>query len=208
LWHDARFELRLTDGPEDCSEILLLDLRLFRRGSHDERMFIGNVAKLAQRFATADTWSGFTQSELSRAIAWSTGKHEEIDDTTLVTLLPRVLAQTDFSLPIILFSSTGRRDIVAELDESTNILTHFSKPFLLRQSSPDIAERAEDSFAAAIECARRLVLARSLCQRIVHAAKKNQPVERRAGASLRHFEIYIDESGSSAMSKDPDAAVI
>ncbi len=202
---DARLELRLTDSSDDSNEILLLDLRLFPSGSLDDRTFIGDLAEVANQIATRKV-PPFSEVELSDVKAWALGNKSGADVPTVLTLFPRVLAQTDFSLPIVLFSSTGRRDVAARLNDYPNIFTHFSKPLLLREPRPDIAERAEQELTVAIESAFRLASARQLCRQIVLAAKRDVPVNRRA-SGFRHFELYLDESGKGTLSADPDAKI-
>ena len=196
---DARFKLRLTDDGGTCPEILLLDLRLFTPLSPDERLFTQDVANLARRFVdTAREGPYFDGSELD-----SVG-HDVAGRATMLTLLPRVLAQTDFSLPIILFSSTSRREIVVKFHGYNNIFTDFSKPRPFGEASLDVAERAEKTFAAALRQALQLAAARQLCGNIIIAADNCNAVDRRAPSDISHFELYLDESGGSAISADPD----
>jgi len=113
---DARLGLRLTDGGGECGEILLLDLRLFPSGSHVDKTFASEIAQLARRFTADGPLPPFTDAELNGVEVWSSSNENDPKERgTLLTLLPRLLAHTDLSLPIVLFSSTGRRDIVGKL---------------------------------------------------------------------------------------------
>lgn len=200
---DARFALRLTDGDGEFAEILLLDLRLFPPGGN-EAPFARRAAELARRFLARGAWPCFDEDELNGIRNGSRSTGDGFDHAAILTLLPRLLAHTDLSLPIVLFSSTRRRDIVESLRGYGSIFTQFSKPLLFGELGPEIAERAEEALQAALRCAQHFAKARKLCQRILHAAKQHKPINRHAPTQFHHIEIYLDESGSSALGTDPN----
>lgn len=204
---DARFELRLTDGDGKSGEILLLDLRLLPPEGSDEKNFVREVASLTRRFTASSALPPLAETELRGIEKWSSTDDGKDTDRTasVLTLLPRFLAHVDLSLPIVLFSSTGRRDIVDKLRGYGSILTQFSKPLFFGRSSLDVAEQAEETLEAALSAAHRLAVARKLCQRIARAATKQDPVTRRASKDITHFELYLDESGSGAVATDQNA---
>ena len=200
---DARFKLRLTDDSE-APEILLLDLRLFPAArDEDGKNFAKKVAEAAQPFVGAGAWAE-SLDHIELAAVKEEKKGHEIDAASL-TLLPRFLSQTDFTLPIVLFSSTGRRDIMGKLRGYGNIFPQFAKPRLLGEAGQDIRERSEDTLDDAINAALHWAAARKLCMNIMGAASAYRPAARTANAKFQHFELYIDESGKG--SKKGDAGV-
>src|SRR5207302_1252264 len=105
---DARFDLCLTEEGGMRHEILLLDLRLFRPGDSAEQVFLRELAKHARRFVD-DQSAGITEAELKDVVDWADGRASQPEaqekiTSDRVTLLPRFLAEVDFSLPIVLFS--------------------------------------------------------------------------------------------------------
>ena len=122
---DNRFEFSLDDSVA-CPEILFLDLRLYSGGNFkDEVAFFSELIKIAKKFEERQnknlSWPGFSggeKGEIKRIENWinkNNKKQEDPEYVEALTLLPRILALTDLSLPIILFSSTGRRDITEKL---------------------------------------------------------------------------------------------
>lgn len=204
---DARFGLSLTGGDSDCSEILLFDLRLMPLGSDEEVSFTKKVAEVAQRFTEIGAWPPISKLELDYLKARQPRTQGRDDDEAKVlTLLPRLIAQADLSLPIVLFSSTGRRDIVKKLEDYGSIIRSFEKPRFLGYRSEDVLQDTQAGWKTAIGKAAQLLAGASLCRRILSAAAQSEVVSRRAPPALRHFELYLDESGKSTMPSDSNVA--
>ncbi len=164
-------------------DVLLLDLRLFQgQDLLTECRFFRQLVDWAKRFCDDDTecdedlpWKGFTSSELDALERWldrveqkdPTASRKDIEYLDGLVLLPRLIAILDFSLPIILFSSTERRQIIDALKPYRNIITHFAKPPLQLGQDTRTAEELADKFRVALLEALDMTMARRLCNRIV-----------------------------------------
>ncbi len=178
---DARFRLDLSPPMKssgDYLDILLLDLRLFSGDLQGEEEFYGKLEHLCARFS----------GQLGANKAGSASR---------LTLLANLTALTDFSLPIVLFSSTTSRETISQLAHHRNVLTSFTKPpFLsatIAQSIPALHERFARTFFEAIRwCDLRLK-----CQELlalnegdVSESTSKQPSRR----TRLHIELFIDET--------------
>lgn len=210
---DARFRLELPDLEGASHPILLLDLRLFSGNEKAEREFLKNkLLPLVDHFTDKSNlvWPGFSSESLKfkRARAavvagnLSTDTHEHHE---VITWLPRVVALADMSLPIILFSSTGRRDLVEPFKTYGNIITSFEKPRL-----NDLAALGKDDAITNIRASTALALRESVDRaskwlkfrdagRTALEAHTTNPLKAPEinREVMKHFEIYFDESGST-----------
>jgi hypothetical protein len=217
---DARFGLRL--GTQGCAhEVLLLDLRLFEGlPLQKEAAFLARVAALARtRFRRRErlAYPGFGDRELDATDAWlaraeaSAGAESdsrlraEADYLHALAMLPRVIALTDLSLPVIIFSSTGQREVTELLKDYGSIITTFEKPRLFGYRQDDIEVYTRASFRSAVERARHLLDASALCMNLLRVAEGAAPAPRRSWEAATHLELYIDESGSSVRPGDAEA---
>jgi hypothetical protein len=215
---DARFCLPLP-GLQDASHpVLLLDLRLFSGNAEAEREFLKTkLLPLVNHFTDKPdlAWPGFCSKDpaslFSRAKDAVEGKNGKklIADTQehheVLTWLPRVVALADMSLPIILFSSTGRRDLVEPFKPYGNIITSFEKPRLhdLAVTSKghtitDIHGATRATLYDAVACAYNWLRFRKAGRTALNACEAtllNAPIIN--DKEIKHFEIYFDESGSS-----------
>jgi len=212
---DRRFRFSLIDGGEGGEEegrrpeeILFLDLRLFSgRGVGAEAGYIGRLLTIAVRMTKERKlpWPGFVVGELEEIGEWTKNAAQDRDRKDprylkALTLLPRVLAQVDLSLPIVLFSSTGRRDIVKALDGYGTVITSFEKPRLDGATDQDTAARARDGFAAAFTRALEIAEGRRLCGTAAESRQGDGP-EPLARPDGNHggkpwiVELYLDETG-------------
>ena len=209
---DKRFKLRL-DGEDDYQEIICLDLRLFSgKDTQQEADFFKKLIKIAEgKNKTADDtnklpWPEITQDELVRVTAWVGDKEnrtrEDANYITALSLFPRILALTDLSIPIVVFSSTGRRDILEILKPYGNIITIFDKPRLSADIPDDIALLTKEKFIEAMEAAFKILIGRTACKvaNMVREQAMLAPKFSRVGYTKsppQHIEIYIDETGTS-----------
>lgn len=200
---DQRFHFSIG-GNKDVSEVLFLDLRLFSgKDEKSEAAFFERLIPLAGRFieGSVDTlpWKGFTSREIEKVQNWIKPENRKREDDNYVialTLLPRILALTDMSLPIIIFSSTGRRDIAEKLKPYGNIITAFDKPKFTVDIPVDIAEQTKAKFEAAIEDAFQILAARRKCKLIMERGSdvSNAISSAKKQASNIYVELFIDES--------------
>ena len=214
---DCRFRLSLPGLPAESTPILLLDLMLFSGNSRKELGFYRDTLLpfIREHFLDrADlAWPSFCSSHEAfrnavRAIddgsllAESKGKeHREV-----LSWLPRALALVDMSLPILLFSSTGRREVISLFAEYGNIITSFVKPRFAELcdgvASEPLARRYVADLYAALNVARLHVAPRSFESDIVGSALQGRTVtvggvsEAPAPASDWSVTVHIDESGT------------
>jgi hypothetical protein len=195
---DLRFTLRLPGFAVEDSPVLLLDLRLFS-GNPDLELAFYNTAllPLVERFTDQPclSWPGFS-TENARFVAArkvvASGRLQQgsAEHHELLTWFARSLALADMSLPIVLFSSTGQRDIVRRFADYGNIITRFAKPRFV--GATDDSQAITDSLRDAIQKARRLLKARHHARESTFCTTKFGNGRRRDHCS--HFEIYIDET--------------
>jgi len=195
---DQRFQFSLG-GKKDIPEVLFLDLRLFSgKDEKEEAAFFERLISLAEKFIEDGTnnlpWKGFTTAEIEKVKNWIKPENQKREDdnyATALTLLPRILALTDMSLPIIIFSSTGRRDIAEKFKGYDNIITDFDKPKFTVDMPEDIAEQTKRKFEEAFEKAVLLLQGREKCRKIIQNAACPKPLETEKKG--KHVELYIDE---------------
>lgn len=209
---DARFRLELPGFAAATHPVLLLDLRLFSGKEEAEREFLKTkLLPLVNHFTDKPdlAWPGFsTHAHLFQRAkdAVENGKLKPDTDEhhEVLTWLPRVVALADMSLPIILFSSTGRRDLVEPFKPYGNIVTTFEKPRLndLRASG-DSGNNARSVCVASLRDAtgraRRWLKGRQAIKRIQNTTLDPLNEARTAFNGKTHFEIYHDETGQAEM---------
>jgi len=175
---------RNDEDADSSADVLLLDLRLHQGKSLAvEAGFFQQLLHKAEKFCIDDPhrepvdflpWPGFTRAELDLMIAWvrealegkPTARREDPRYHRALTLLPRLISLIDCSLPIVLFSSTGRREILEFLKPYENIITAFEKPRLAAIPDLAITGHTADKFQIAILAALHLVAARRMCGRL------------------------------------------
>lgn len=213
LRQDCRFELTLQDSPPVGGEILLLDFRLFAGHPTAERAFIKELIPLCAKYADAkEPWKGFsTKDELGPVTAWCNREvpPNATDPELWIgrTFLARLIALADFTLPIVLFSSTSQADVLKAFSGYENIITSFSKPRTFGAVGGGDPQAFERSLLTALESANQIVRARvfvrSLRKRAKEAAKKARRFLNSCSidpkpefSHWRYAELYIDESGT------------
>lgn len=176
------------------NEVLFLDLRLFAgrgrdKGKEDEREFFRALVKIAEGY-------GLFASDLGAVKAYIDGKagDEEEEYHIALTLLPRLLAHADLKLPIVLFSTTGRKKILNRLMDpnSPNIIIDFDKPHFLGDSAETVVTETKRRFSNAMEKARSVFQGRRSCMQ--WAGRMALPTR----AQGRVVEIFTDESGEGS----------
>jgi hypothetical protein len=167
-------------------EIVLLDLRLFaQNGPEAEARFIKSLLA-----------SGRLPEELREAVSECAGflatpQFETDAHRAALTFLPRLLAVADHSLPIILFSTTGRNDILKRLSGYPNLITReFEKPQFFAATSDQVLSETEAKLTRAFERAELLSNGRSQC--LTLRVNTSRPESDREPGSV--MEVYLDES--------------
>jgi hypothetical protein len=191
---DKRFEFSLDDSAG--MEILFLDLRLYPGDFKAETRFFEKLIEIAKKFTEGSnknlSWDGFTNDEIESIEEWlPNGKQEGPVYIKALTLLPRILSLTDLSRPIILFSSTGRRDITEQLKPYGNIITVLEKPRFTVDIPVDIALQTKHKFLDAMKKAHHILRVRQRIQTISTYKKREQPEFNSSGI---HVELFIDET--------------
>jgi hypothetical protein len=203
---DLRYRLALPGLDEGKQQVLLLDLRLFSGNPEGERIFYKeSLLPLVERFIDRDdlAWPCFSSSDarfLAALDAVKVGKLaiESAEYHEVLTWLPRVLAQVDLALPIILFSSTGRRSIERALASYRNVILGFEKPrfFDSHSKSAQFAMATESGLMRAIKDAEAVLIgrmrARDAMECLPCLVGQHEP------ARYGHFELFIDESGTAS----------
>lgn len=203
---DQRFNFNICSDPAKDAEILFLDLRLFsgEDKKEQERIFFKRLVEIAEKFIDRQDlpWPGFDSEKLKDVREWCKNKEKRETEPYVeaLTLLPRILSLTDMSLPIVIFSSTGRRDIAETLKPYGNIITDFDKPKFTVDMPEDIAEQTKAKFEKALGKALSILHGRNVCryvQVLGQKAKSCLPMkpEKTTIRPFKHVEIYLDESG-------------
>ena len=212
---DARFKLELPGLSGATNPVLLLDLRLFSSKADDERKFVKDkLLPLVSHFTDKPglAWPGFPANDplfqqAKSAVENGTLKPDTDEHHEVLTWLPRVVALADMSLPIILFSSTGRRDLVEPFKPYGNIITSFAKPRLADLANTateraDIRALTTNGLREAVGRAKSCLELRSKCLAILAASSQGLKVD--GSKESLYAELYIDEDGTD---KDPRFAV-
>ncbi len=207
---DCGLPTRDGGGVTPLVDVLLLDLRLHQGKSlAAEAGYFQLLLQKAEEFCIDDPdqevavslpWPGFTRAELDLMADWvsealagkPTARRENPCYHRALTLLPRLISLMDCSLPIVLFSSTGRREILEFLKPYGNIITTFEKPRLTAIPDSEIAEHTAGRFRDAVEVALARVAARRLCSRLPKIA---WPEVRDADDGQWTIELMLDEEG-------------
>lgn len=204
---DKRFNFNICSDPAKDAEILFLDLRLFSGEGEDkkeqERTFFKGLVEIAEKFIGRQDlpWPGFDSKKLKDVKEWceSKGKRETEPYVEALTLLPRILSLTDMSLPIVIFSSTGRRDIAEKLKWYGNIITDFDKPKFTVDMPEDVAEQTKRKLKTALGKTFQILKARQKCKTIIargnEISKTLSAVQAiQTQANNIYIELFVDES--------------
>ena len=142
---------------------LFLDLRLFAKGdSDDAKDFHRSLLALGNHLLTQKdrhlTWLDKTAIAEFRDELAGTGGHP------CETLLPRLISLLDPTLPIIIFSSTHRTELIEPFRDYGNIITTFQKPVLSGLSSEwaMTVKELHTDFCSAVERAAGILRVREL----------------------------------------------
>jgi hypothetical protein len=150
--------------------VLFLDLRLFAEGEREiSNRFSEEFAKFGRRLLAArdsgrhlpwvDDAKGF--SELESELDGELAHPRE-------TLLPRFLSLLDPTLPIIIFSSTHRTELIDPFRDYGNIITAFRKPILtgLTADWASTLKELKADFISALDRAASILAVRKLLRQL------------------------------------------
>jgi hypothetical protein len=187
---DSNESLRPGDliGEEqqaDPNFVIFLDLRL----------------ELGDKFQAQLEGLGKYLLNSKRNLPWlaDQGKREELlaeleSGKTNETLLPRLISLIDPTLPIIIFSSTHRRELIDPFRNYGNIITTFRKPIISGTTGDwkTVVEELRVDFGSAILQAERIIRVRRafalISSRVLKVTLASATPEHKA------VEVFIDES--------------
>ena len=181
-----------TSVGEQNKIVLFLDLRLFARNPGSEIQFFAELAEAASDFRIEEDEpadSGFYDAELEaiqRVI--KSGAVSGPDYYTALTFLPRLISLHDPTLPIVIFSSTGRKEIAEALRPYGNVVLGFDKPRFFGEASSAVLSETRQKFEMAMDRALVLAEGRGLCR----SFRKDTS----SAGGGRIVEIFLDESRS------------
>lgn len=214
------FDCGLPDRDGPLTDVLLLDLRLHQgRSLAAEADHFQRLLQKADEFCIDHPhrplvgslpWPGFTWTELELIRSWirdalddkPTARRDDPRYHLALSLLPRLISLIDCSLPIVLFSSTGRREILEFLKPYGNVITAFEKPRLSAIPDTEIAGHTADKFRTAIMTALNLTAARRMCRKLPPnpsgpTAPSVPAIAAQPPAGSWKIELLLDEEGDA-----------
>lgn len=222
LYRSRTFDSPLRKEKEGVQRpwLLVLDLHLFSgQQQKGELGWFQTLRKAAEKFVNSNglAWPGFLGEEIGHLNTWL-GNPVDREDTaydTALSLLPRLCALRWPSVPIIVFSGTGRRTLIAKMAEYRNIFLASPKPNVLAANSSDQLEAFLDGWTRSVQSASSLLSVQdSLSKLCSMQSNCSQSGPERLGSGTspspstdehRHLTIAFDETGN--FSKDPYSAI-
>lgn len=185
---DRRFNLILPECEKTDSSALLLDIHLFHKNSDLEKKFFAKLVDLVDVWGFTGpglAWDAIPEGEVKAVRAWATSCGRRPADEVLLTIFPRFLALLDPSLPIVIFSTTLQHPLIGKLKKYGNIFTGLNKnPFAGAEPPLDYLRDNLPTLRAYNKLRKRFAELESL------------PPIPKADDRFKHWEIYIDESGT------------
>lgn len=182
--------------------IIFLDLRLYSgRSLREELSVLSRILRQCQRFmehSSNPPWKGFSEEELTNIQFWIDSTPTGRDSSSYLhalTLFPRLLSLLDPTLPIILFTSTGRRSIITTLEPYGNIFCGLEKPRIGISEIDNPADHCKRQFVAALKQAGALLPLRRKLQNLTLIECRGNLPEPKPPLKHAHASLYIDESG-------------
>jgi hypothetical protein len=174
--------------PASC-DILMLDLRLWS-DEEGRSHFLQQLLKVCDHLKAHEIRDEKFQAALERARE-ITGRHaapeaggaarlagstHDVSEIEAVALLPLLLSHYDPSLPILLFSSTHQRTLLASVSHRPNIVVSFTKPILSGYGEEDTPARLARNLGKAFAAALELHESRPIWRRIAGTEWRSTPV--------------------------------
>lgn len=185
------------NGNNARKDIIFLDLRLFtNRTKGEETEFFQKILEFYRSHyqETLLPWPGLYQEEIDAIERCIEEKSVENEDYYVaLTLFPRLIALCNPRIPIIIFSSTGKKHIVDRLKPYKNIIVEFDKPKYFGQASISILVETKARFLSAMESAISICRGKEICYQLGNTseADEHEMYQKNDG---RYIEVYIDES--------------
>ncbi len=211
---DLRFRFQLPRFKKTAKPVLFLDLRLFSGNPEAEKAFFrSRLLPLIDLFFLDRkdlAWPSFSSKDPKFT---SARKIIEKDDPggwesespahhEALTWLPRILALADMSLPIVVFSSTGLRNIIAPLASYRSIVSFAGKNVADASQVPSTIDARADLRSVVSRIRVHLLDRESFAK--LQMSSENLPAsatrnESPAGEQEKeaHAVVYLDETGSS-----------
>lgn len=135
------------------------------------------------------TWAQIPETLIGVLTAWiaNSPQPESPQHLEAMLLLPKVIALADMALPIVLFSSTSKRDLVAPLADYKNIYLGFHKD-VIRSGTE---QNPIDYLRSIMPEVRAYGQWRNRFEELSKVATIQQSEKK-----FCHWEVYIDESGT------------
>ena len=187
--------------------LLFLDLRLFPENDrqstdrfHEQLVMLGK--RLLAQKARPLPWLDSRRSEMERELDGN-----EIAGHPRETLLPRILSLLDPTLPILIFSSTHRTELIDPFRDYANIITTFRKPILsgMSRNWDEIVKELRSDFDSALKRAARVFQVRNTIQTFDHRTNHGESAKLPAGQDGYLVEIFMDESEEPTQNPSPRA---
>lgn len=212
--------MSFAKGATRHAKMLVLDLRLFSRDPNgfSELGFFERVLTLLEDFGLlyqSNVGRGIDRVAFARLADWlATQRREKVPARTwrnegvyleALTLLPRLIASVDDTLPIIIFSSTRQRAVTELLKPFHSVLTDFRKPGWGEYVEPDQPFDFREGFRRAMNHAARYCRLRRRLSRVAEN-RLNMNLPRAKGD--RYVEVFFDESGTPGKGRFVQAALV
>jgi len=165
--------------PASC-DILMLDLRLWSDEQGRSR-FLRRLIKICDRLRAQEINDEKFQTALGRAreiikLPAPTNNGHNASEIEAVALMPLLLSHYDSSLPIVLFSSTHQRALLASVSHRPNIIVSFTKPILSGYGEDDTPAHLAQNLTKAFATALELYESRPIWRQIVRTDWRSTPV--------------------------------
>ncbi|MEQ1779416.1 MAG: hypothetical protein ABL863_12815 [Nitrosomonas sp.] len=211
------YNQRKFDSPvskiEERPWMLVLDMRLFSGQISLEREWHAMLAKAALKISLLDksklAWHGFEKSDKQSKESEKEGaqlkegeqleylaNRGELDEAhtdTALSLFPRLCALRWPSVPIIVFSSTRRRELITKLAEYGNIFLSSPKPNVLAGNPDEQVIAFAESWKRELQAAMSLVQVQMKLLALIH---QPSPANTSSSSSAHtHIVIALEEAG-------------
>jgi hypothetical protein len=207
------YKRRKFDSPKPLDSnsrpwMLVLDMRLFSGKISEEQAWYGTLASAAIRIAEECkgelAWSGFDESEQIQHLA-NGGALDEAHTDTALSLFARLCALRWPSVPIIVFSATGRRGLTAKLAEYGNIFLSSQKPNVLAGNQGEQVAAFMESWARELQAALSLINVQSSLLKLTRANNSVGKNNSTQTSPHKHIIMALDEAGDFTV--DPQSAI-
>ncbi len=212
--------MSFATGATHHAEMLVLDLRLFSRDpdGFSELGFFERVLRLFEDFGLLyqpNVGRGIDRVAFARLTDWLVTQRREKLPARMwrnegvyleaLTLLPRLIASVDDTLPIVIFSSTRQRVVTELLKPFHSIFTDFRKPGWGEYVEPDQPVGFREGFRRAMDHAARYCRLR---RRLSRVAENRLSMNLPRAKGDRYVEVFFDESGTPGKGRFVQAALV